>query len=265
MNTHIEVITPSLAAHYLNANVSNRKLRRTAVDYLAGCIDRDEFQTTHQGIAFSSDGELLDGQHRLNAIIKADKPVKMMVTNGLDPELFKVTDVGLKRTYGDITGLSIEQAAICRFIFKIAAGKPRPSADEIIEIESKLSHHITPFLNKKRVTQLSQAPFAVGAIVQLLNGQSVDYVTEMYDNLIHYRYERMNNLSAALSRLASHEVGRKTKPSEYMVMSRAIHCFDASRQHVSRVTITERMANNYTAKAKATLRNALGFNNSIGE
>ena len=44
--------------------------------------------TTHQGIAFDENGVLQDGQHRLCAIVSANKPVDMMVTSGLSPDNF---------------------------------------------------------------------------------------------------------------------------------------------------------------------------------
>jgi hypothetical protein len=34
---------------------------------------------THQGIAFDTQGVLVDGQHRLAAIIEADRPVELTV------------------------------------------------------------------------------------------------------------------------------------------------------------------------------------------
>ena len=45
---------------------------------------------------------LLDGQHRLNAIAKADKPVAVSLAMGLSPTFFKIIDTGRSRSAGDI-------------------------------------------------------------------------------------------------------------------------------------------------------------------
>ena len=69
------LITPELARGMLIDNEGNRRKRELWVNYLANCIRNNEWKPTHQGIAFSENGKLLDGQHRLHAIIKADIPV----------------------------------------------------------------------------------------------------------------------------------------------------------------------------------------------
>lgn len=51
---------------------------RYAVDMRSGA-----WAETHQGIAFDADGNLIDGQHRIYAIIVAGVPVRIMVTTGL--------------------------------------------------------------------------------------------------------------------------------------------------------------------------------------
>lgn len=99
MKSGIQTITPAKAAQWLGAHINrnNRLMRERTVEYLADEITRGKWQVTHQGIAFSDTGRLLDGQHRLAAIIKANQPVQMMVTTELDEDTFQVIDCGLKR------------------------------------------------------------------------------------------------------------------------------------------------------------------------
>jgi hypothetical protein len=94
-------ITPDKAREFLKKNKGNRPIRASWVENLAGMIQRGEWETTHQGIAFDEDGNLLDGQHRLNAIIAAGKAVDMLVTTGLDKDVFKHIDGGRVRTPAD--------------------------------------------------------------------------------------------------------------------------------------------------------------------
>lgn len=101
IETVLETVTPEIAAEYLTHNTSNRRMRQQWVDYLARAIEDGDWFVTHQGIAFNCDGTLQDGQHRLLAIIKAGKPVQMMVTRGLPSEAMQAVDNGARRTDAD--------------------------------------------------------------------------------------------------------------------------------------------------------------------
>ena len=61
-------------------------------------------------ISISSEGVLINGQHRLYAISKAGKKVTMIVETGCDPRAFTVTDIGHKRTDADLFSLDFFQS-----------------------------------------------------------------------------------------------------------------------------------------------------------
>lgn len=71
MYTEKVFVTPEMAYDWLVHNTNNRDLRPLDVLYLKQCILSGNWRVTHQGIAFYADGELADGQHRLNAIADA--------------------------------------------------------------------------------------------------------------------------------------------------------------------------------------------------
>jgi hypothetical protein len=79
-------ITPQLAAEWLEQNENNRPITWNYVAQLARDIKASRFPCTHQGIAFDSSGKLIDGQHRLWAILEADMPVRMRVFFNESPE-----------------------------------------------------------------------------------------------------------------------------------------------------------------------------------
>lgn len=92
-------VTPAMAKSWLdNRNLQRNRRYSTAIEAKwAAEMRAGLWKTTHQGIAFDWDGFLLDGQHRLGAIVKADKPIKLDVRVGCDPDTFDVLDVGHKR------------------------------------------------------------------------------------------------------------------------------------------------------------------------
>ena len=65
-------VTPEIAKRWLEQNRGNRSINQKQVDTIAKDILAGDFDTTHQGIAIATDGTLLDGQHRLLAIVKAN-------------------------------------------------------------------------------------------------------------------------------------------------------------------------------------------------
>lgn len=75
----IAEITPTLAAAWLDKNENNRPVNWSYVAQLARDMRAGHFACTHQGIAFDAQGRLIDGQHRLWAVMEADVPVRIRV------------------------------------------------------------------------------------------------------------------------------------------------------------------------------------------
>ena len=99
-------VSPQVAAHWLETNPQNRPIKQSHVDRLARDILNNRWQLSHQGIAFDTSGLLLDGQHRLRAIIKADRPVWLRVFFNEPVENKEVVDVGERRSNLDIMNMT---------------------------------------------------------------------------------------------------------------------------------------------------------------
>jgi hydrogenase maturation factor len=102
MKTEVMTITPQLAKKMLEKNNSNRPLSERTIRTFAESMRRGEWILTHQGIALSETNEVIDGQHRLNAVILADMDVDFIVFKNCKQESFKAVDIGLRRTNGHI-------------------------------------------------------------------------------------------------------------------------------------------------------------------
>lgn len=108
----VVIITPDLARDILTRNKNNRPVDQTMVSLMAGEIEKGNWQVTHQGIALDGSlttGFLVDGQHRLHAVIKANIPAPMLVFENVPPETFSVLDTGKRRSGGDVLALSGER------------------------------------------------------------------------------------------------------------------------------------------------------------
>jgi hypothetical protein len=123
-------ITPGMAEILLTLNVRNRRIRRARVAKIVKALREGRWKYTGDIIRVASDGTLIDGQHRLLAIIEAGRSAVCDVKFGLDPEVFKVLDTQASRSGCDtfhIDGIenSALAAAVCRLVIHYDAGMPR--------------------------------------------------------------------------------------------------------------------------------------------
>jgi len=111
MYSRTETITPEIAEEYLQRNIeNNRKIKPKAIANYARDIKTGKWQLSHQGIAFNQSGNLIDGQNRLRAIIKAGIPTEIYVTYDV-PDETTIQDRGVPRSTSDVLRMSGMQSA----------------------------------------------------------------------------------------------------------------------------------------------------------
>lgn len=99
----IETITPDQAKQWLGINHRNRRLSNATVTRLAGTILRGEWmEDCTDAIGLDTDEGVVNGQHRLNAIIEADRPVRALVLRNVNPDVIKIIDQGMHRTFAQL-------------------------------------------------------------------------------------------------------------------------------------------------------------------
>lgn len=98
LDTYIRLVTPEEAQGYLNANFAlNRTLDKAVVDQYIRDIKNNEFTLSTDFIGFDVDGALINGQHRLSAVVAANKPCYFGIVAGLPTENAQNLDKGKKR------------------------------------------------------------------------------------------------------------------------------------------------------------------------
>jgi hypothetical protein len=101
----VMTVTPQAATEWLRCNKNNRPVRKSHVAFLASEIVKGNWQVNGQAIIIAEDEQVLDGQHRLFAIIEAGIAIKTMVVYGITPEAFRTIDTGAVRTGSDALSL----------------------------------------------------------------------------------------------------------------------------------------------------------------
>jgi hypothetical protein len=97
-----QLVTPSTAKQYLEANISNRRIKEPIVAQYANDMANGRWkEDTGELIKISKTGTILDGQHRLMAVIKSNKAINFHFATNLNDEIFDVLDTGSSRNATD--------------------------------------------------------------------------------------------------------------------------------------------------------------------
>ena len=97
----LKEINRSIALKYLDKNTMNRYLNQKTIDRYAEQMRKGEWKVNGESIKFAEDGTLLDGQHRLHAVVKANVKVTMPIFEGVTKDAIKTMDTGKTRTLAD--------------------------------------------------------------------------------------------------------------------------------------------------------------------
>jgi hypothetical protein len=101
------LITPEYAKSLLRMNTSNRKVNKNFVERYAKDISDGRWcEDTGETIKIANDGTILDGQHRLIAVVQSGVPVYFHVVTGLDKKIMSFIDTGKARNASDVFSLN---------------------------------------------------------------------------------------------------------------------------------------------------------------
>jgi hypothetical protein len=181
----MQTITPEIASSWLIKNKNNRPLSSYWVDTLSTAMQKGEWKYNAEAIKFDENGCLLDGQHRLSAVVKSGVTIQALVVYGLEPEVFITLDQGRKRTTRDDLALNgihntSNIAAALRFVAAEDAGS-------MGKVKAKLSRTEALRIFEKHPKLELSASYAAGkdkAFRKLISGAIGTYC--------HYKFSSIN-------------------------------------------------------------------------
>lgn len=103
---YTKVVSPAEAEEMLKLNVKNRRIRDRRVTRYARDMAAGKWKNNGDVIRISWDGFLIDGQHRLSAVVESGVSVVLNFVDGLDPSSFDTIDTGGPRPPSDVLGMS---------------------------------------------------------------------------------------------------------------------------------------------------------------
>lgn len=103
IEVYLAEVGPEAANELLALNSkSQRSLSRLAVERCAVDMVTGDWMFNGASILISNAGELIDGQHRLTAIVESGEPQVLMIVRGVHPEAMSTVDTNRRRTYADV-------------------------------------------------------------------------------------------------------------------------------------------------------------------
>jgi hypothetical protein len=178
-HTEIKTIEPAWALaileqqgqHAAKGNYKQRAISKAAVERFAAEMRAGNWTVTGQGLSFDCDGHLLDGQHRLQAVVKSGVAVDMLV----------MWDLPSQR---QVNGRSV------RTIDAIDSGRPRSLANQLQITGFKYTQTLAPALTSIIAVSLSHhsrsTPLPLGAFFKrpIARGIVME-VNRLYSNQIY--------------------------------------------------------------------------------
>lgn len=163
VTTSIETVTPAKASLWLGNMTKQRPLKTKHVDKLARDMMMGRWQLSGEPLIFSSTGQLLNGQHRLNAIIQSGKSVAFVVVRGVAPDAVTTMDTGIARGYADVLAMrgsfttyryAIAAAARLWFLYEHGLVQAAPAISHS-ELDQTIQAHPSLVTSAQKITSLS--------------------------------------------------------------------------------------------------------------
>lgn len=96
------LITPEMAQKILEKNTMNRRINKHTVYLYKEQMNKGLWRMNGEPLIFAMDGTLLDGQHRLMAVVACQKPQLFSCVYNVEKDSFKTIGQGKKRTAADV-------------------------------------------------------------------------------------------------------------------------------------------------------------------
>lgn len=179
----IEIITPEKAETMLAHARNPRPLNQRHVEDFVRHMENGTFELTHQGIALCANGWLVDGQHRLAAIVKTGREVKMCVARGLSARAIVMTDRGNRRKNSVVLNCAPRISEVITLAAFVSTGLAKPMEHHLVAMKPVLEEDAQLLLEACPTSRrgLTTAPVRLGAVLNMAHHP--DWVCAQYKAL----------------------------------------------------------------------------------
>jgi hypothetical protein len=218
-------------------------MRQARVAQMAEAMQRGEWLLNGQTIKLADDGTLLDGQHRLQAVVESGVTIETMVMRDLPMAVQDTVDTGSKRRLADILaieGRSDPRAlgAALNMLYRLRnrkridyshAGAPSPQqAIDLLEAEPRIEDSVKA---ARRVTKAIGGPIGVlAALHRMFEDIDPEPANEFYERLVDGVYlSRGDPLLNLRNQLVRPRTDRNYSQSPHVIAALIIKAFNLRR------------------------------------
>ena len=178
---------------------NNRPINERVVAKYAQELSNNNWVTDNgESIKFDQNGMMVDGQHRLSAIIKSNVSVYMWVTYGVDSRAFMTIDAGGSRSIGSILGISgvtsaNQKTAVIRALLRYRNHSTSekfatPTATDVLKFY-EMEAELIDFANSQSTQLTTKSGIRIPASVV---GGMIAFLYERHPNVIVFFNEVMS-------------------------------------------------------------------------
>lgn len=230
-------IGPREAEKLLATSAINRRLRPRLVECYAEDMREGLWDETGEAIKLSRTGQLLDGQHRLNAIIEAGVTLELLVVRGLGDQSQALMDQGASRTAKDAldlagTSYASWSSAIARWV--LLAGEPGPGMEQALKKKASTARIMKTVAENPDIghaaarypslqNHIPGSPTAIGYSWFWMNRIDPAACHEFFDAMVNmsFSFQRDPRKAAlrTLQRLGDHGINPSSKDKAFATVS----------------------------------------------
>lgn len=184
-------VTPAHAEKWLTMNTGNRRIRPSHVRHLAKQMELGRWMLSPEPIVFSPQ-RLLDGQHRLSAVLMSGCTIEASVALVQNEDVFRVLDQGVNRNNSDLMGIPSTVLQPLQWLLKHSVNSLRKGKIVIDDIERIRNENIFTLSNrineviKPKDRRFKSAPFRAAYIMAVdLKMCDLETADRIYTDLSH--------------------------------------------------------------------------------
>lgn len=247
----IETITPAIAQEWLDkSSTDNRPLSWAVINSYADTMKNGNWLVNGEAITFDDKGNLLNGHHRLRAVIASATAIQSYVVRGVDHKAFSTYDCGRNRTFGQLITMQGESngnnvAAIVRTYLVLNKGH---EIHEASDYDKKNLHETNKTMvdfylkNKKFFNNITEkavsiigrarvlkSSFVGGSIAYLVRdlGYSEELAIDFFTQLCNSDTSKDPTINSLRKRLFEERNNRKDKLLAKLHSALTIKCWNA--------------------------------------
>jgi len=255
-------VTPAHAEKWLTMNSpDNRRIRPSHVRHLAKQMELGRWMLSPEPIVFSPQ-HLLDGQHRLSAVLMSGCTIEASVALVQHEDVFRVLDQGVNRNLTDLTCIPSPVLTPLQWLLKhsVTGIRGKIVIDDIERIRDEniftLSYRINDVI-KPKDRRFKSAAFRAAYIMAVdLKMCTQETADRVYTDLSHMNMTEwsrmMQNLFHQFETLKAQGTTNNLRNEVFM---RALYMFSEAESKKTSIRITEQ----FVANAEKRVRNRINL------